>query len=330
MIPYKVLARSDASEMFDSISSLPEYRAVDEHPFYGAFGRSYYPKVNKPTDPDVSFVVAEGDAPLLYVPAVINDGVLNYNGMPLRFFFRDGLQISGREAAVRAAFGYIDDLIVKHALTHVRIADDAGASLSAIGEACLGRQYAVTIQLNGMCDLAEDEAGLRRHLRKSFRSLINWGRANLSLAYINQANPDRVAFESYQAFHHHVSGRKTREQKSWDAMFSWLAGGGGELALGYLDGELVAGNLIVDGLTTSYYASGVYDRERFDKPLAHWPLWNALNRSRERGMRWFDLGYVHLQGTVGQKEYAIGYFKRGFATQVASSLEWYWKSMQQD
>lgn len=318
-----MVARQDAVASFEAIPAMPQYRTVDDHPFYGAFGRRYYPAVARDQDEDVSFMVMDGDEALIYLPAMINDGVLNYNGMPLRFFFREGLEPTMESSAIAHALTHIELLVQKHAVQCIRIADQAAAQLTQLGQACLGRNYALSLQLSGLCDLSIGEAGLRRHLRKSFRSLINWGRSNLVLSYVNSGNPDHEQFLEYQDFHRRISGRSTRQQKSWDAMFSALIEFGGELALARLStGELVAGNLVVDGKTTSYYASGVYDRERFDKPMAHWPLWNAINRSRERGMRWFDLGYTHMQGSVEAKEYAIGYFKRGFATAIASSLEW--------
>jgi hypothetical protein len=153
--------------------------------------------------------------------------------------------------------------------------------------------------------------------------LVNWGQRNLKIDCVGAAKPDRDLFTRYREFHAVVAGRVTRGEKSWDAMFDWIAAGHGELVLGFLaSGELVAGTIVVDGATTSYYASGVYDRERFDQPLGHWPLWLAMTRSAERGMRAFDLGDLPLGGTGTEKEYSIGYFKRGFATTIASWISW--------
>ena len=106
-------------------------------------------------------------------------------------------------------------------------------------------------------------------------------------------------------------------------MFDWIAAGGGELALGRLaTGELVSGTMVVDGSKVAYYASGVYDRERFDKPMAHYPLYDAILRAGLRGKTTFDLGDIPQIGTVSQKEHAIGYFKRGFATSIETGIVW--------
>jgi hypothetical protein len=145
----------------------------------------------------------------------------------------------------------------------------------------------------------------------------------LTLSYVNKVNPDRELFDAYQALHRRIAGRITRPQASWDAMFDWMTTGGGELSLGALaDGELVSGLMVVDGATTAYYASAANDRDRFDKPISHWPLFNAIVRSRARGMRWFDLGDIPARASVSAKEHNIGYFKSGFATRSVSWTHW--------
>jgi hypothetical protein len=147
----------------------------------------------------------------------------------------------------------------------------------------------------------------------------------MALETVDHAHPDRSLFKRYQDFHHAVAGRSTRPQESWGAMFDWITGGHGELILASLDGELVAGTMVVDGVSTAYYASGVYDRERFDKPLAHWPLWLAMLHAGERGMKTFDLGDLPVEGAASPKEVNIGYFKRGFATRTEPWTIWVWQ-----
>jgi hypothetical protein len=319
----RVLTGADAHA---AISGQAAFASVDDHPFYGGFGRMYYPAVSAAAVPDASFTVLVDAAPVLYVPAAITDGLLAYNGMGLRFFFADDAEQALRRTATEAAFAHLDAVMASGAAASAWVRDDTTAgALSAIGIACLSRGAAVSVQLDGWIDLAAGEAALRRDLRKSFRSLINWGRANMALTHVNAANPDRSAFGTLQDFHRKVAGRATRTQASWDAMFDWVAQGGGELVLARLaDGELAAATLVVDGRKDAYYAVGVYDRGRFDKPMAHWPLWNAIERARARGLSRFHLGIIPLPGEASAKERAIGYFKRGFAMDIVASIEWRW------
>lgn len=314
------------AEAYAAIAGREDFAAVDEHPFYGGFGRLYYPAVGGEAAVDASMTVLVDGAPALYVPANTEDGLLAYNGMALRFFFAAGRDARAREAAVEALFREVDGLFAAGRISRAWVRDEAAAGvLGPVGSAALNRRAGISLQLNGWIDLAAGEAAQRRALRKSFRSLVNWGRANMVLSYVNAANPDAQAFSALQHFHHRVAGRTTRPQSSWDSMFAWIAGGGGELVLAYLPGgDLVAATLVIDGRREAYYATGVYDRERFDKPMAHWPLWNAVERARDRGLERFDLGIIPLPGAASAKEEAIGYFKRGFATSIVASVEWSW------
>jgi hypothetical protein len=107
-------------------------------------------------------------------------------------------------------------------------------------------------------------------------------------------------------------------------MYDWIVGGGGELVLASVGDEIAAGSMFLDGTEISVYASAAYDRARFDKPLAHYPVWLGIEHAAARGMKIFELGPAPLRGTVPEKEYQIGYFKRGFATHVVERTIWRW------
>jgi hypothetical protein len=315
---------AEGKEAFAAIEGREGFDAVDDHPFHGGFGRKYYPEVAGSAATDASMTVLLDGAPALYLPATISEGLLASNGMALRFHFAAGIDSRTQKVAVDAVFRHIDGMFTSGRVTQAQIRDEAAAGmLGPIGTGALNRGATASVQLNGWIDLTAGEAAHRRELRKSFRSFINWGRANMALRYVNAGNPDAEGFAALQDFHRRVAGRTTRSQASWDKMFSWITGGGGELVLGYMpDGQLAAATLVIDGRKDAYYATGVYDRERFDKPMAHWPLWNAVERTRERGLARFDLGNFPLPGTASTKEWAIGYFKRGFAMSIGTAVLW--------
>ena len=323
---FVVRKAADAPAAFEAWRTDPGFAAIDAHPVYGAFGWRYYPAVFGSDRVDASFAVLDRGRPILLVACTAAAEALDYFGAPIRFFLHSQVDEPDATAAIQAAFEHIDEIARRHRLSSITVADqDALGVLSQIGKQCLNRGATAAVRLNGWCALQDGEAGLRRGLRKSFGSLVNWGRRNLTIATVTKDNPDRALFERYREFHAEVAGRVTREQASWDAMFDWIAVGRGELVLGSMsDGELVTGTMVVDGSTTAYYASGVYDRERFDKPMAHWPLWLAMLRSAERGLSLFYLGDLPLPNQGNPKEVAIGYFKRGFASSIATWLAWRW------
>ena len=327
MTPMTIISATRDPAAFHHVRALPAFGCADGHPFWGGFGRAYYPAVFEGRRLDASFAVVSGDTPLLIAQCGTGEGCLDWYGLPAALWTATGLSTEAAGMAVAKAMETIDALVLKHGLDRAVIADPASAvTLSPLGLACLGRGWIGALHLSGSCDLAGGEPGLNRALRKSFRSLVNWGRKSLAMTYVNAANPDAGQFAAYRTFHRKVAGRSTRPEASWTAMFDWIKAGGGELALGRLEtGDLVAGTMVVDGKSTAYYASGVYDRERFDKPMAHFPLYDAILRSGARGMKTLDIGDIPQAGSASPKELNIGYFKRGFATDIAASIQWSWK-----
>ena len=171
-------------------------------------------------------------------------------------------------------------------------------------------------------DLSRPEAAIRSELRDSYRSLVNWGERSLTMEYCNAERPERGLFTAYERLHEQVAGRRTRPQESWDVMFEFVAGGCGELALASLEGELVSGMLVFDGATVAHYGSAAYVRERFEHPLAHWPLFNAILRAKARGLSWFDVGHIPHASDVSEKEASIGFFKLGFTNRMEARTVW--------
>ncbi len=299
-----------------------EFAEVEAHPHTGAFGRAYHPAIHG--NRDCSFVVrAKGSSVLICLCAPL-DGKLSFYGMPLRFVVRPDLDREVYHAVLQSTFLHLDKLMRAHGLNETLVMDDRTETVSIIEEACRVRDATMNPRPVAYVDLAAGPAVWRTALRKSSRSLINWGRRNLSIRYVNKEMPDRALFDRYRAFHAEVAGRVTRPEPSWTVMYEWITGGGGELTLAFLEGKLMAGSMFIDGKETSIYASAVYNRAQFDKPLAHYPVWLGIERAHARGMKMLELGPVPPQGTVPEKEYQIGYFKRGFATHIERQSVWRW------
>jgi hypothetical protein len=322
---FSVVDAAEAGSVFEDWQNKCPSFPIAAHPVTGEFGRRYYRELAGGGYIDRCFAIVESGTPVLMVLCGIKGAGLTYCGMPVRIVARSGLPRDSIAGATAAAFRKIDDIATRHGLTSATVADfDSGGQLSVIGKQCVNRGAAPTVHLSATCDLNGGEPVLRRGLRKSYRSLINWGERNLRMEFAGRGNADYSLFRRYQELHKAVAGRSTRSQKSWDIMFEWIVGGGGELTLGYLrSGELVAGTLVVDGSDVATYASGAYDRSRFDMPISHWPLWLAIRRSAERGRSTFDLGELPLSG-VDRKEADVGFFKRGFTDVFSTWMSWTW------
>jgi len=319
-----ILTAAEAPQEFETWYASVDLTAIESHPMYGAYGRTYYQAVFDAEKTDTSFAVLIDGAPLLLVPCSVGGGTLDYWGSPILIFPRAGLSAEVEAAAISHASDQFERVAQQYAVNRTIILDNSSnGTLSPIGEQCLNRKFLPETTLTALCDLTEGEISMRRGLRKSYKSLLNWGKRNLSLGYVGLENPDRALFLRFQEFHRTVAGRTTRPQSSWDASFDWIVSGHGELVLGFLpNDELVAGTMVYDGGERTLYGTGVYDRERFDKPMAHWCLWVAMLRAAERGKKTFELGQLPFSGRASDKEVSIGYFKRGFSTSIATSIVW--------
>jgi hypothetical protein len=302
----------------------PAFAEINARPQTGTFGRAYYPAIHG--NHDCLFAVCVKDVPTLVCLCAPLEGKLGFYGMPLRLIVRRGLDDGTRRTTIKSTFLHLDELMQTHNLSHASVLDNCERGASLIEEACRLRCAVIDLHPVAYVDLTAGPSAWRAALRKSSRSLINWGRRNLSIRYVNKDAPDRALFDQYRAFHAEVAGKVTRAEESWAVMYDQVARGGGELVMAFLEGRPVAGSMFIDGAETSIYASGVYDRAQFDKPLGHYPIWLGIERAQARGMKSLELGEVPLQGTVSEKEYQIGYFKRGFATHIQDNIVWRWSS----
>ncbi|EKS36381.1 GNAT family N-acetyltransferase [Afipia broomeae] len=317
--------RSDSPDVFSRWELLPEFSHGLAHPADTPLGNRYY-AATIDAAVDRSFALVLGDMPVMLVRCNLLNGHLGNYSRPISLLISSAVDPDGNRRLIGEALKALDGIASQGTVSVSLREDIAGSALSPLGAACVSRGAVPQLLQVGQCDLSLEQKKIHSSLRKSFRSLVNWGRKNLSIEYYNARNPDSGMFERYREFHAAVAGRITRSDESWQSMRDWVLESGGEIALAHLGERLVAGTMTVDGAQTAVYASGVYDRTLFEKPLAHFPLYDAILRSRERGLKYYELGDLPSRGTVTDKEYNIGFFKRGFATGVQIHVVWTWQA----
>lgn len=167
-----------------------------------------------------------------------------------------------------------------------------------------------------VADLALPEAEYHRHLRKSYKALLNHA-AKLWRVELDTVG-DGEKFAGFRRLHEQVAGRKTRPQATWQRQFEAIQAGAAFALYLYDDaGEMVGASLFNCSRDEAYYAVGAYRRELFDQPLAHLNVYEAIRHARQRGLRRFILGQRAYPGDLpppNEKEEQIAFFKEGFAT----------------
>jgi hypothetical protein len=276
-------------------------------------GEAYYRAVFGEARTDHSFRLMDGEAVVAAVACDDAGGIIGRFGSPL-----EPVVAPGQHRAVADLLGELRRIA---GALPIRIALRDGADPDgALTSALLKAGATPAVQVRAESDLAQDDAGLMAGLRKGARQGVRWGQAHLALRRIDALDPDADAFDAFRALHAEVAGRVTRPLESWAATLELIRQGRAELVLCSLDGALMGGTLVMDAGDTAHYATGVYRRDHFDKPLAHAPLFAAMAGARGRGRRWFDLG--DLTATATDKEAAIAGFKGGFAATARVGVVW--------
>ena len=225
-------------------------------------------------------------------------------------------------------FKELAKLLIDHAIKNdcslIEIKDTLSlGKLSPLGEVLFNEKFQSNLTFEMVINYQEFSENIYyASIRKSYKSLINWGRKNLKSDYINKDNADRNSFNTFQGFHKKISGRVTRSDASWSKQFEMIEKGKGELIMAHLDNEVVGGSLFTDQLNYSTYFTGVYERDLFQYGLSHYLLYLGIVRSFERKQTaFFSLGRFDTD-IQDPKWYNIQFFKKGFASQLIPTVIW--------
>ncbi|MDC1051149.1 hypothetical protein OAQ76_00315 [bacterium] len=184
-----------------------------------------------------------------------------------------------------------------------------------------GQVQKIEQDTNGLvnCQLSEDT--IKSCLRKSYKSLVNWGKKNLELRVVDENQPDRESFLKFKELHINASGRKTRSDLSWLHQFNIIKSGYGFLIAAHYNHDLVSGCFVMHDQKTAVYSVAASNRDLMSDglPLNHYTLWGAIMNARKKGCETFILGDVNEDNAKDDKAKNIALFKRGFATDISVS-----------
>lgn len=275
------------------------------HPLFGRLSHQYYEAYAGPQHAVLDAVVLRDGAPVLFMPLSGNGSRLSYFGEPARVF-----PVPADSQPERSAFDAL------RSLTTGRLAERF-EELWMIEDARFeGRALRREDRTLAIADLDAPEQALRAGLRKSYKSLVNWGMRNLEASVLDRANPDYAAFCEARDLHRAVAGRSTRSDATWNLQFEMIAQGQAFAVLSRMAGRLVAASLVIHGERAAYYGVGIYDRALMaeGKPVSHASVFRAMLHARASGLRTFLLGDVTPQ--ADNKLDNIAMFKKGFASRV--------------
>jgi hypothetical protein len=287
--------------------------------------REYYRACEYEVSAPHTIAVENSTGLALIFPMVIRDNQLSYFGMSASPVYVNHLNEIERSAALEVACCMAVEYCLKtgNGLT-IAIPSNHGQGRKLTNWEMKilqagGRQMS---NYRGYVTIAEAEAVIFSQMRKSYRSLVNWGRRQMQLTFVDSTNPDAQLFDKFREFHLDVAGKVTRPMASWDVMFNLVKKGNAILGLAYLNEDLVAGTFLFVQGGYALYGTGVYDRSRFDNPISHWPLVATMQHAQKFGAHLCDLGQVFPDLGASEKERNIAFFKKGFTNTILNEAYW--------
>lgn len=283
----------------------------------------YYEEYYKNNFFDHSFCVFLGDQIVAFVLVTQINKQLTYTtkGIEVIFFSE---YLKQEKDILNRVISYLEEVAHSTDCDEIIFKDKIGNGIqSQLGEKLLLQKYHPEVLFDMRISFKDFNVKTYfTSIRKSYKSLINWGEKNLEVLILNKNNLCESKFKEFKEFHIKISGHQTRSDLTWDIQYQQIAAGYGELILGYLKKRLVAGSLILDQNEVSNYAVGVYERDLFKFGLSHFILYKGICRSFERGKtKHFSLGL--FESTVKDpKVYNIQFFKKGFCPILKPVLIW--------
>jgi FemAB family protein len=170
-------------------------------------------------------------------------------------------------------------------------------------------------------DLSLPLGEIKSCFRKQYRNSINQGRKELDCEIIDK-NIDDIYFPlgKMMGLHIYASGRETRSEETWLLQAEAIKNSDDFMVFLYKDVRLVGASLFSTSKSHVSYSVGAYRRDLFDTlPISHIAQMKAIEWSKAIGKQWLYLGRRHYPQDIPpptEKEVSIGYFKRGFATDI--------------
>lgn len=295
-----------SSELFEIINQ--DWATIDSFIKYNReyFGGNYI---------DYSLVVFEGDIFYIGMYSFSDQNTISFFNQPVKIF---NLNINSKNRSLAFIAFY-------QKLSEIKESCDFSKfyfyTQPEVLSKFIDNQISTEVEMEAYVDLSQSEDLIRMNVRKSYKSLINWGLTNLKLVIIDRLNPDKEIFDSFKNLHIHVAGKQTRSNLSWDLQFDEILNDEAFLILGYLNEKLVSGAYIIYGSKIAYYGVAVNDRELMAKnlPIGHSILFSSIIHAKEKGLQLFILGNIGI--TIDEKVNEIVKYKKGFSNTVIAKTK---------
>ena len=282
---------------------------------------------NKSNYEDKSFVILnKGEPAVLFIISTYKKNILyvdSFNGRPC-FAIEDPSKVTSK--ILKSLFDEFRK-ISNNFNSEIWYRDFlVNGEISFITKKLLNIGAVINPILSNVIDLLVDENILKRNVRKSYKSLINWGTKELRPEVYDSNNISWEIMESFRKLHIREAGRETRSVETWKKQYKMIKKGDAFIVMGHYEKKLVSAGLFILDNNFCYYGVSASRRDLFDKPLFHGLMWAAMINAKKIGCKWFETGDQYyprhpIYSLPNDKELGISRFKAGFGDSTKIFLD---------
>lgn len=221
---------------------------------------------------------------------------------------------------------YIERVIEENNIkeVHHRDFDSIDGRASNIGKLLLDKGAVSYLDFMQLCDLSMNLDFVYSGFSKSCRNNINRSLKQNDFKIVTNENVTWESIYRLKSLHFLASGRKTRNDASWEDLFFMVELNEAFIIEAYRRKECIASALFFFTETTVIYGIAAADRGLFKDPINHGLIWKAVQFAAAAGCRYFELGSLSYQDAghrVEQKNFNINRFKKNFGGSTVYQLK---------
>lgn len=260
---------------------------------------------------DESLIVFDKSGYYIYLPLFCNGDELSFFGSETDIIYDKEMGVKGTNHAFEELFVKLESIIHERGIITLKFFENPYFLHQYYDQ--IGESFFSKIVYENSIDLSLSEEEIKMNVRKSYKSLINWGQKNLDIRVYDAFNMTDEIMTEFENFHIAVSKRRTRSHESWMLQSKAVKSGLGYVVMGYYDNKLVTATLVMNGEVDCYYGVCVNDRDLMAQhlPIGHYGLFKSILLAKEKGFRRFNFGDV--SDNPDPKVNEIVKYKRGFS-----------------
>ncbi len=285
------------------------WKAISARYLYLSSSFDYYSEYHEGRYKDLVFFVFHGNVPVLSFWGLSGDRDLGYFHMPAEVIAA-GEPAAVLDKAYKLLLTELERLIKTENVKEMKFTFDPYLVSAYFKDLTTVTRHDCIVNL----ELEEEQ--IRSNIRKSYKSLVNWGQRELQTHVMNSGNADPALYAQVREFHFHVAGRKTRSDASWQKHYEAILAGEGYLVIAHYKGQMASAAIVLHGKEEAFYGVGINDRKLMEEhPVSHYPLLAAILHAKSIGLKRFNMNEIDPQGT-DEKVDNIAVFKKGFSKTV--------------